>query len=340
MDNKQKIIECVPNISEGNDLPVLMKLQKVIQSIEGVKLLHVDIGKAANRTVFTFAGMPERVTEAAFQLIKIAANLIYMRHHKGIHPRIGAVDVCPLVPIRNITLNEVSIHSRKLSARVGDELGLSVYCYEESAFSDYKRKLENIRKGEYEGLDKKIKFPEWKPDFGPDVFNPAFGAIVIGARNILLAYNINLDTRDVTIAKSIAEQIRESGKLVIYEGISKRQTFPTTMKYVKAIGWIVEDYGFAQVSTNITNHLETPVHDVYETVKKIATQYNINVNGSELIGLIPLQALVNAGKYYGVDLKYTGTKELIKLAIEYLGLSSIIPFNPGERIIEYLLGIE
>ena len=335
----QQIIECVPNVSEGKNLAVIEDIQKVIMLIHGVKLLHTDIGNSANRTVFTFAGEPKMVIEAAFQLIKKASELIDMSKHAGIHPRIGAVDVCPIVPIQNISMDEVIGLSRNLSQRVGEELNIPVYCYEESALSEARRRLENIRREEYEGLYTKMQLPEWIPDYGPKVFNPKFGAIVIGARNILLAYNINLGTNDINIAKQIAEQIRESGKKTQgRDGLAKK-TFPTTLNYVKAIGWYVKDYGFTQVSTNITDFNKVPIYMVFETVKKLAKELNVKVNGSELIGLIPLNALKAAGEFYNSKVEILSDRELINFAIEALELSKMDAFDPSERVIEYLLGI-
>lgn len=323
------IIECVPNVSEGRDLKVIRQLENSIQSAPGVRLLHVDIGRSANRTVFTFAGHPDQVVEAAFRLVSKTSELIDMRKHKGEHPRLGATDVLPLVPVSGVSMLETVEHSHKLGQRIGEELNIPVYCYEEAAFHSERKKLEYCRSGEYEGLRERMKLPEWKPDFGPDHFNEKAGAVIVGARNYLVAYNVNLETSSVEIAKDIAAIVRESG--------TKNQS--GTLKTVKAIGWYIEEYGKTQVSMNLTNLSITALHIAFEEVKKIAGSRGIKVSGSELIGLIPLNALLGAGKFYMAQHKIHAVTEpdIIQIAVKYLGLDELRPFIPSERIIEYLV---
>jgi glutamate formiminotransferase/formiminotetrahydrofolate cyclodeaminase len=334
------ILECIPNFSEGQDNSIINKIQKSIAGINGVKILHADKGFSANRTVITFAGEPEAVMEAAFQGIKTAAELIDMQKHKGIHPRIGATDVVPLVPVRGISMQEAVRISHLLANRVGSELNIPVYCYEKSALIPKREKIENIRKGEYEGLKEKISKKLWKPDFGPAIFNAKTGATIIGARHILVAYNVNLNTRSAIIAAEIAARIRKSGKTIIENGQKKK--VPGLLNSVKAIGWYIEEYQKAQVSMNLTNLKNTSMHKAFETIKEIAKELDCKVTGSELIGLVPEKALVDAGLYYASFLKSFDTKNkeaLIKYAVEKLGLSAIKPFHPKERIIENMLEI-
>ncbi|MEL6717806.1 MAG: glutamate formimidoyltransferase [Bacteroidota bacterium] len=326
------LIECVPNFSEGRDQVVIDAIAGAIRSINGVKLLHVDIGAAANRTVMTFVGEPSKVVEAAFQAIRTASELIDMRQHKGEHPRIGATDVCPLIPIANIELEEVMKYAYKLANRVGMELEIPVYLYEASATQDYRKNLASIRKGEYEGLAEKMNFTKWKPDFG-DNFNARSGATVIGARNFLIAYNVNLNTTSATIAQKIAQEVRESGKIIEEKGRKKR--IPGTCKSLKAIGWYIEEYGKAQVSMNLTDFKVTGMHQAFEACRIEASRLGVEVTGSELIGLVPLEALLAAGKFYQPQSEDHST--LLLAAIQALGLSEIAPFHIEERVIEYLL---
>lgn len=347
--NKQ-LIECVPNFSEGRDMQVMKQITDQIETVEGVRLLDVDPGKATNRTVVTFVGEPEQVIEAAFRAIKKACEVIDMRHHKGEHPRFGATDVCPLVPIAGISMEETAEYARKLAERVGNELGIPVYCYENAAFTPERRNLANCRAGEYEGLPEKLSKPEWKPDFGPAIFVPQTGAIAIGARDFLVAYNVNLNTTSTRRANAVAFDIREKGRPVregnpITGKIKKDENgneiwIPGSLKACKAIGWFIEEYGIAQISINLTNISITPVHIAFEEACRKAQERGLRVTGSELVGLIPLKAMLDAGKYFlHKQQRSTGVseKELIKIAIKSLGLDDLKPFNPDEKIIEYLL---
>ena len=348
-----KLIECVPNFSEGNDMGIIRHITGQIESVEGVRLLDVDPGKATNRTVVTFVGEPEAVLEAAFRAVRKASEVIDMRFHKGEHPRFGATDVCPLVPIRGITMEEVAVYARKLARRIGDELGIPVYCYENAAFTEERRNLASCRAGEYEGLAEKIRDPKWRPDFGPDEFTPQValsGATAVGARDFLVAYNINLNTTSVRRANAVAYDIREKGR-PLREGhpvtgkIKKDENgeeiyIPGALKACKAIGWYIEEYGIAQVSVNLTNIRITPVHVAFEEACRKAEQRGMRVTGSELVGLIPLQAMLDAGKYFlRKQKRSTGVSEseLIKIAVRSLGLDDLKPFDPREKIIEYLL---
>ena len=333
------ILECVPNISEGRDPNVIRQIVGAVTAVEGVHLLHVDTGESANRTVITFAGQPAAVTEAAFQLIKKAAECIDMQTHTGIHPRMGATDVCPLIPINGMRMEEAVEWAKKLGKRVGGELEIPVYLYEYAASQDNRKNLATIRSGEYEGFREKIKQVEWRPDFGPARFNPKAGQTVIGARDFLVAYNINLETDSVEIAKAIAADIRESGRMITRGGKKSRQA--GSCKSVKAIGWYVEEYGFAQVSTNLTRLSDTPLHVAFEATKKSAQDRGTHVRGSEIIGLVPLHSMLEAGRFYqqktSSTTSSTNETELIQLAIQELGLDQLAPFNPKEKIIEYIL---
>ncbi len=346
----QQLIECVPNFSEGNDMNLIKQITNIIESVEGVRLLNVDPGKATNRTVVTFIGTPDVVIEAAFLAIKKAGELLDMSKHKGEHPRMGATDVCPLIPIANITMEETAKWAQKLGERVGKELALPIYLYE-AAQSDKKRNnLSVIRAGEYEGFFKKIKLPEWKPDFGPAEFDAKRGATVIGARDFLVAYNVNLNTTSTRRANSIAFDVREAGRVkregnpitgkIVNDANGKPVMIPGTLKSVKAIGWFIEEYGIAQISMNLTNINITPVHIAFDEVCKKAAERGIRVTGSELVGLIPLKAMLDAGKYFlKKQQRSTGVseKELIKIAVKSMGLDELSPFKPEERIIEYML---
>lgn len=349
----KQLIECVPNFSEGCNMAIIKQITDSIEAIEGVSLLDVDPGKATNRTVVTFVGTPDEVIEAAFQAVKKASELIDMRSHKGEHPRFGATDVLPLIPIAGITMEETTMYARKLAERIGNELGIPVYCYENAAFTEERRNLATNRAGEYEGLAKKIVDPNWKPDFGPSEFNEkvAFtGAIAVGARDFLVAYNVNLNTTSVRRANAVAFDIREKGRPVregnlVTGKIQKNENGKEiwtqgSLKACKAIGWYIEEYGIAQVSINLTNISITPVHIAFEESCIKAQERGIRVTGSELVGLIPLKAMTDAGKYFlRKQQRSVGVseEELVKIAIKSLGLDDLKPFNPKEKIIEYLL---
>ncbi len=346
----QQLIECVPNFSEGKDLNIIKQITNEIESVEGVRLLNVDPGKATNRTVVTFVGTPEAVIEAAFLAIKKAGEVIDMSKHKGEHPRMGATDVCPLIPIANISMEETAKWAQKLGERVGKELQLPIYLYEAAQANKSRNNLSVIRAGEYEGFFKKIKLPEWKPDFGPAEFDAKRGATVIGARDFLVAYNVNLNTTSTRRANSIAFDVREAGRVkregdpvtgkIVNDEKGNPIVIPGSLKSVKAIGWYIEEYGVAQISMNLTNINVTPVHIAFDEVCKKATERGIRVTGSELVGLIPLKAMLDAGKYFLLKQKRSigvSEKELIKIAIKSMGLDELGPFKPEERIIEYLL---
>jgi len=347
--NKQ-LIECVPNFSEGNDMRIIKQITDQIEEVEGVRLLDVDPGKATNRTVVTFVGTPEEVIEAAFLAIQKACELIDMSKHHGEHPRFGATDVCPLVPIANISMDETVEYARKLAERVGEELHFPVYCYEFAALSDQRKNLASVRSGEYEGLPEKLQKIEWKPDFGPEEFVPKTGAIAISARNFLVAYNINLNTTSTRRANAIAFDVREAGRVlrkgnpingpIVKDDNGKAVRVAGSLKKVKAIGWFIEEYGMCQISMNLTDITVTPVHIAFDEVCKKAEARGIRVTGSELVGLIPLQALLDAGKYFLTKQERSlgvADSELIKIAVKSMGLDELKPFNPDERIIEYLL---
>lgn len=340
-----KIVECVPNFSEGRDRAKIDQITKEISDTEDVKLLDADPGKDTNRTVVTFIGTPEGVLEAAFKAIAKAAEVIDMSKHSGAHPRMGATDVCPFVPVSRVTMEECVELARELGARVGDELGIPVYLYEEAASRPERRNLADIRAGEYEGLLEKLKNPEWKPDFGPAKFNPMAGATVIGAREFLIAYNINLNTRDIRIAKEIAFTIRETGRLkrdaqgnVVPDENGTALRVPGKFKACKAVGWYMEDFGRAQVSINMTNYKITPPHIVFDECCKLANELGARVTGSELVGLIPLEALLQAGRHYlKKQANTTGVpeSELIHIALLSLGLNDLYRFEKDKKIIEY-----
>jgi len=346
----EQLIECVPNFSEGVDMNIIKQVTNVIENVDGVKLLNVDPGKATNRTVVTFVGNPKSVIDAAFLAIKKAGELIDMSKHKGEHPRMGATDVCPLIPISNISMQETAKYAQQLAKRVGEELKLPVYLYEEAQADKKRSNLSVIRNGEYEGFFKKIKLPEWKPDFGPAEYDALRGATVIGARDFLVAYNINLNTTSTRRANSIAFDVREAGR-VVREGNSltgkivlnadgSPKSIPGTLKSVKAIGWYIEEYGVCQISMNLTNINITPVHIAFDEVCKKATERGMRVTGSELVGLIPLKSLLDAGIYFLKKQQRSigvSESELIKIAVKSMGLDELAPFKPEERIIEYLL---
>ena len=346
----QQLIECVPNFSEGIDLSIIKQITNEVESVEGVRLLNVDPGKATNRTVVTFVGNPQAVIEAAFLAIKKAGELIDMSEHKGEHPRMGATDVCPLIPIANISMEETAKWAQKLGERVGKELQIPIYLYEAAQSNKERNNLSVIRAGEYEGFFKKIKLPEWKPDFGPAEFDAKRGATVIGARDFLVAYNVNLNTTSTRRANSIAFDVREAGRVkregdpingkIVNDANGNPVSIPGSLKSVKAIGWFIEEYGVAQISMNLTNINITPLHIAFDEVCKKATERGIRVTGSELVGLVPLKSLLDAGRYFlQKQQRSTGVseKELIKIAIKTMGLDELGPFKPEERIIEYLL---
>ena len=343
----KQLIECVPNFSEGRDLNIIKQITDCIEAVEGVKLLNVDPGKATNRTVVTFVGEPAAVTEAAFQAIRKAGELIDMSKHKGEHPRMGATDVCPLIPISGISMEETARWAQTLGQRVGNELGIPVYLYEAAQANKNRSNLSVIRAGEYEGFFKKIKLPEWKPDFGAGEFDAKRGATVIGARDFLVAYNINLNTTSTRRANAIAFDVREAGRTqkdekgnVVKDATGNPIVIPGSLKSVKAIGWYIEEYGVAQISMNLTNISVTPVHIAFDEVCRRAEARGLRVTGSELVGLIPLHALLDAARYFlRKQQRSTGVSEaeLIKIAVKSLGLDELGPFKPEERIIEYLL---
>lgn len=342
-----KLVECVPNISEGRDRKILDAIAAVITSVPGVRLLDVDPGAATNRTVFTFVGPLDATAEAAFLVIGKAAELIDMRLHKGAHPRMGATDVCPFVPLADTTMAECVDLARALGGRVGKELRIPVYFYEEAATRPQRRALSEIRRGEYEGVSAKLKDPEWSPDTGPKVFNERAGAIAIGAREFLIAYNVNLNTRDRRLANTIAQNIRETGRprrgpdgkiLKETDGRSLTEDGPSMLPHTRATGWYIEEYGQAQVSINLTNFKVTPPHRVFEAVVSEAAALGLRVTGSEVVGLIPLAAMKMAGRHYlGRQGKSEAATEaeLVRNAIVSLGLEDVAPFDPARKIVEY-----
>src|SRR6056297_2019058 len=344
----KQLIECVPNFSEGNNMEIIKQITHEIESIEGVSLLDVDPGKATNRTVVTFVGPPDEVCEAAFQAVKKASELIDMRNHKGAHPRFGATDVCPLVPVAGISMDETVEYARTLAKRIGDELNIPIYCYENAAFTDVRKNLANCRAGEYEGLKEKLSKPEWKPDFGPAEFNAESGVTAVGARDFLVAYNINLNTTSTRRANAIAFDVREKGRVKregnkltgkpVLDENGKKVWIPGALKAVKAIGWFIDEYGIAQISMNLTNISITSVHEAFDEVCKRADERGIRVTGSELVGLVPLQAMIDAGKYFlRKQNRSVGIpeSEIIKIAVKSLGLDDLYEFKPEEKIIEY-----
>jgi glutamate formiminotransferase/formiminotetrahydrofolate cyclodeaminase len=340
-----KLVECVPNFSEGRDLEKIRAITQEIEKTPGVKLLDVDPGESTNRTVVTFIGSPEGVKEAAFCAIAKAAQVIDMSQHRGAHSRIGATDVCPFVPVSEVTMDDCIALAREVAERVAEELGIPVYLYEEAAQKPDRQNLATIRAGEYEGLPEKLKDPDWAPDYGEPVFNARSGATVIGAREFLIAYNINLNTRDRRLAHEIALSLRESGRAkrdengsIVKDESGKTVNLPGRFKHVKAVGWYIEDYGIAQVSINFTNYKVTPVHAVFDEAVREADKLGLRVTGSELVGLIPKEAMLMSGRYYlEKQGKSPGVpeKELIRTAVRSLGLSDVTPFEPEKKIIEY-----
>jgi len=342
-----KIIGCVPNFSEGRNTEVINQITSAITSVDGVRLLDVDPGKDTNRTVVTFVGYPEDVIEAAVNAVKEASLLIDMSKHKGAHPRMGATDVCPLIPVSGITKKECVRYAEILAKRVGEELGIPVYLYGNAATRPERIKLPDIREGEYEALPEKLKKPEFEPDFGPTLFNPSAGATAIGVRDFMLAYNVNLNTRDTKLAREIALNIRESGRVkrdengtILRDENGKAIKVPGKLKFCQAAGWYIDEYGYTQVTMNLHNFRVTGLHTAFETVCDEATRLGLRVTGSELVGLLPKQALIDAGEYYlRKQGKAVGVPEesLIHTAILSLGLNDTTPFNPDEKIVEYAI---
>ncbi|MBS3808302.1 MAG: glutamate formimidoyltransferase [Bacteroidales bacterium] len=345
---EKRLLECVPNFSEGKDMDTINQITSQIEAIEGVDLLDVDPGQATNRTVVTFVGTPDEVLEAAFQAVKKASQLIDMSKHSGAHPRFGATDVCPLVPVSGITMDEAVEYARKLAKRIGEDLQIPIYCYEHAAYEEKRRNLANCRSGEYEGLKDKLADPQWKPDFGPAEFNAKAGATAVGARDFLVAYNINLNTTSTRRANAIAFDIREKGRVKreggkltgkpVLDEQGNKVWIPGALKKVKGIGWYIEEYGIAQISLNLTDISVTPVHVAFDEACKRAEARGIRVTGSELVGLIPLKGMLEAGKYFlRKQNRSTGIpeKEVIKIAVKSLGLDDLYEFQPEEKIIEY-----
>ena len=349
----KQLIECVPNFSEGRDMTIINKITDEIEKIDGVKLIDVDPGKATNRTVVTIVGTPEEVCEAAFQAVKKAQELIDMRHHKGAHPRFGATDVCPLVPVANISMEETVEYARKLAKRIGEELNIPIYCYEFAAQEEKRRNLANCREGEYEAVSNRIGTTEWKPDFGPAQWNDDVaksGVTAVGARNFLIAYNVNLNTTSTRRANAIAFDVRERGRTkregnpvtgkIVKDENGKPVMIPGMLKSVKGIGWFIEEFGIAQISMNLTDITITPLHVAYEAVYERANARGIRVTGSEMVGVVPLKAMLDAGKYFlrkqersiGIP-----EREIIKIAVKSMGLDELYPFDPDKKIIEYIL---
>ncbi len=344
----QKIVECVPNFSEGRDVHIIEAIKAEIRAVEGMKLLGADADKDYNRTVVTFVGQPQAVLQAAFAATKKAAQLIDMRGHKGEHPRFGATDVVPFVPVSGVSMEECIQLAQQYGRKVGDELCIPVFLYEMAATRPERRNLARVRKGEYEGLPEKLKDPEWIPDYGPAVFNAKSGATIAGARVFLIAYNVNLDTDDVNVAQIIAQNIRESGRVLkddqgqtVRDERGNVQRIPGTLKALKGMGVLLEEHNIAQVSMNLVDYMITPPHVAFEEVKKEARELGARVTGSEIVGLTPLEALLMAGRHHlatqgkKADLS---NREMVKVAIDYLGLSQLQTFDPNQKIIEFQIG--
>ena len=349
----KQLIECVPNISEGRDMNVINQVTAEIEKVEGVKLLDVDPGATTNRTVITFVGEPEQVCEAAYRVVQKAAELIDMRQHHGAHPRQGATDVCPLIPVSNITMDEVVEYAHKLGKRLGEELNIPIYCYESAAYKPERKNLAYCRKGEYESLQSRLGSEEWKPDFGPNEWNDRVaqtGATQVGARDFLIAINYNLNTTSTRRANAIAFDVREKGRPQREGGKVTGKPMkdekgnpimiPGTLKGTKAIGWYIEDYGIAQVSMNITSIAVAPVHKCFDEVCRCAANRGVRVTGCEIVGLIPKKVLIDAGKYYlNKQQRSLGVSEdeIMKIAIKSMGLDDLKPFDPKEKVIEFLI---
>ena len=340
-----QLVECVPNFSEGRDRAVIDAIARAISGVSGVRLLDVDPGADTNRTVYTFVGTLDGVSEAAFRGAVAASELIDMSKHRGAHPRMGALDVCPLVPVSGVTMDQCVEAARALGRRMGEALALPVYFYEYAATRPERRNLADIRAGEYEGLRKRLAGPDWAPDAGPAAFNERLGATAVGAREFLIAYNVNVNTREQKLANEVALNIREAGRLkrdakgqVVTDAAGKELRVPGRLKAVKAIGWTIEQYRQAQVSINLLSFRTTPLHEVFEVTREEAAKLGLLVTGSELVGLSPLEPLVEAGRYYlRKQGRSTGLpeRELVELAIQSLGLAQLSPFDPDKRIIEY-----
>lgn len=336
------IVECVPNFSEGKNLEFLEALKKTVSDLPGCKLLGIEPDADYNRTVVTIAGESDAVLEGALRLSRVAGNYIDMTIHKGEHPRLGAIDVVPFVPVRDASMTQCIALSELYAEAIAKELNCSVFLYEEAARTELRRNLSTIRSGEYEGLAEKLNQPEWKPDFGTDVFNPKVGAIVTGARFFLVAYNVNIASTDVSYSKEIGEILRESGyskrdenrKFIKVDG--KPIKVPGRLQNVKGMGVLLEKYGMSQVSMNLTNFRVTPIHVAFEECKKEAERLGVKVTGSEIVGLVPLEALLDAGKFYAQGKDYT-ENDLVNLAIDSLGLSDLHPFDPAQKIIDYMI---
>src|SRR5437762_10490566 len=343
----QKLIECVPNFSEGRDQNVIRQITDMIESVDGVSLLDVDPGASTNRTVVTFVGGPDAAVEAAFRAIKKASELIDMHKHKGAHPRMGATDVCPFIPVSNVSWDEAIACANRLGQRVGDELKIPVYLYEKAAKNEARSNLSIIRAGEYEGFFEKIRQPEWKPDFGPEIFSEKSGATVIGVRDFLVAYNVNLNTKSVRRANSVAFDVREQGRVQTEDGTpwgkplldanSEPIRIPGMLTHVKGIGWFVKEYGIAQVSMNLTNIEETPLHAAFDACCESAARRGLRVTGSEIVGMVPKKSLVDAGRYFLKKQQWSegfSEEELIDIAVRSMGLGELKPFIPKEKVIE------
>ena len=345
--NTKQLVECVPNFSEGRDLNIIKQITDEIEKVDGVRLLDVDPGKATNRTVVTFVGHPKAVIEAAYQAIKKASELIDMSKHSGEHPRMGATDVCPLIPISGITMEETAAYAHELGKRVGESLQIPVFMYEAAATSPDRQNLAIIRAGEYEGMAAKLKDPKWHPDYGTNIFNERAGATVIGARDFLVAYNVNLNTTSVRRANSVAFDVRENGRIKtdangknVLDASGEPIRIPGACKSVKAIGWYIEEYGIAQISMNLTNINVTPLHIAFDACCQSAQGRGLRVTGSELVGLVPKSVLIDAGKHFLKQQKRSvgiSEKELIHIAVRTLGLDELSPFDPSKKVIEYLL---
>src|SRR5216110_325926 len=344
----QKLIECVPNFSEGRDENIIRQITDAIESVDGVSLLDVDPGASTNRTVVTFVGSPEAAVEAAFRGIEKASELIDMRKHKGAHPRMGATDVCPFIPVSNVSWEEVIECANRLGKRVGEELKIPVYLYEKAAKDKSRANLSVIRAGEYEGFFEKIRQREWNPDFGPAALNEKSGATVIGVRDFLVAYNVNLNTKAVRRANSVAFDVREQGRIKTEDGTPSGKPvldakgrpahIPGILKHVKAIGWYVEEYGIAQVSMNLTNIEETPLHAAFDACAEAAGKRGLRATGSEIVGMVPKKCLVDAGRYFLRKQQWSegaAEEELIDIASRSMGLSELKPFDPKEKVIEF-----
>ena len=349
-----QLIECVPNFSEGRDQSIINRIVEEVKTVDGVKVIDVDPGKATNRTVLTFVGEPDAVCEAAFRAVKKAAELIDMSKHKGEHPRFGATDVLPLIPVKGISMEETTTYARLLAERIGNELSIPVYCYEFAATRENRRNLANCRSGEYEGLPQKLSDPMWNPDFGPSEFTAPVartGATAVGARNFLIAYNININTTSTRWANSITFDIREKGRIrreghpltgkIMKDANGEPVYEPGLLKGVKGIGWYIEEYGIAQLSFNITDTTQVSLHQLFEVACERAAVRGIRVTGSELVGVVPLQMMLDTGKYFlRKQKRSTGIsdEDILKIAVKSLGLDELTPFDPQRKIIEYLIG--